>query len=115
MPELHSREDRLSFGLIDIVRLIRDDEAYANANLRTHRQARAKPLVQQVADYWGFTSELAEASLETLGDITGIRTVEQARAAAFQDEAERRRERLEDNVRMDEIRRIQGSVKFRAG
>ncbi len=108
--EIHSREDRLAYGVMDVVRLVRDDDAYAMARLPSHRQARARALVKQVADYWGFSvQELAKAALEALGDITGIKSVEQARMAAFDEESERRRERQQDNERMEVIRQVPGA------
>jgi hypothetical protein len=66
-------------------------------------------LVQQVASRWDLTSvELANAAIDALGDSTGIRTIEQARAATYQEESERRRERLEDDERMAVIRATPG-------
>jgi hypothetical protein len=105
MAETYSLEDRLAYATMELVRVVRDDDVYCNARLATHRQVRAKALVQQVATRWDLTSvELAQAGLSALGDVTGIRTVEEARTATYQEESERRRERLEDNERMATIR-----------
>jgi hypothetical protein len=111
MAETQSREDRLAYATMELVRVVRDDDVYVNARLATHRQARSRTLVQQVASRWDLTSvELAEAAIQALGDATGIRTIEQARAATYQEESERRRERLEDNERMATIRATPGVI-----
>jgi hypothetical protein len=83
-----SDEDRLYSAVPELVRRLRDDPSYANnANeldvpSARRRAIRVREVANEIADYWSIDFQLlVNTCASMIGDIRGINSREEARAA----------------------------------